>query len=236
MRQELGVYLVGAIGPADRTAVDLHLAGCPACRAELAGLAGLPALLGRVAPSEADTLLLAGGDDGAPEPPPRQDLGSLLVRAAALRRNRRWRQLGTAVAAGLVVGAGVVAGSHAVSPPVQRSARPPRPVSLVVTGSNPQTAASATVRYAPRSWGLELHVKVSGVPAGTTCWFDVTNARGQQLAAGSWTVAPGDSDEWYWASSSVPLSGLRGFLLTAGGKAIVRVTIPSLPALTRGFS
>ena len=49
IRQALGVYLVGAIDPAERSAVDIHLATCPDCREELAGLAGLPALLGRVA-------------------------------------------------------------------------------------------------------------------------------------------------------------------------------------------
>jgi hypothetical protein len=236
MRQELGVYLLGAIGAADRTAVDLHLAGCPDCRTELAGLAGLPALLGRVPGPEANKLLLAVGDDGGSEPPPRQNLSLLLVRAAELRRNRRWRQLGAAVAAGLVVGAGMVAESHAVSPPVQRSPRPAEPASLVVTGRNAQTDSTATVRYAPRPWGLELDVQVSGVPDGTTCWFDVTNARGQQLAAGSWTVDAGDKGTWYRESSSVPLSGLRGFLLIVGGKALVRVTIPALPALTGSLS
>jgi anti-sigma factor RsiW len=47
IRPQLGVYLTGAIAPADREAVVRHLAGCEDCRAELAGLAGLPALLRR---------------------------------------------------------------------------------------------------------------------------------------------------------------------------------------------
>ncbi len=53
MRQALGVYVVGAIGPADRSAVDKHLTGCSRCRDELADLAGLPALLGKVPADEA---------------------------------------------------------------------------------------------------------------------------------------------------------------------------------------
>ena len=44
IRSQLGVYLTGAIAPADREAVVRHLAGCEDCRA---GLAGLPALLRR---------------------------------------------------------------------------------------------------------------------------------------------------------------------------------------------
>ena len=47
MRPLLGVYLTGAIAPADRAVVVRHLAGCADCRAELAGLAALPALLRR---------------------------------------------------------------------------------------------------------------------------------------------------------------------------------------------
>jgi predicted lipoprotein with Yx(FWY)xxD motif len=47
IRSQLGVYLTGAIAPADRVVVVRHLAACDGCRAELAGLAGLPALLRR---------------------------------------------------------------------------------------------------------------------------------------------------------------------------------------------
>jgi predicted lipoprotein with Yx(FWY)xxD motif len=47
IRPQLGVYLTGAIAPADRVVVVRHLAACDGCRAELAGLAGLPALLRR---------------------------------------------------------------------------------------------------------------------------------------------------------------------------------------------
>ena len=47
IRPQLGVYLTGAIAPADRVVVVRHLAACEGCRAELAGLAGLPALLRR---------------------------------------------------------------------------------------------------------------------------------------------------------------------------------------------
>jgi predicted anti-sigma-YlaC factor YlaD len=51
--QELGVYLLGAVEPAQRALVERHLAVCPRCRAELAGLAGLPSLLRRVPAGEA---------------------------------------------------------------------------------------------------------------------------------------------------------------------------------------
>ena len=51
-RPSLGVYVLGAIDPAGRSLVDAHLQTCAECRDELAGLAGLPALLARVNPDE----------------------------------------------------------------------------------------------------------------------------------------------------------------------------------------
>ena len=51
-RPSLGVYVLGAIDPAERSLVDAHLVTCRDCRDELAGLAGLPALLARVNPDE----------------------------------------------------------------------------------------------------------------------------------------------------------------------------------------
>ncbi|MEV4252687.1 zf-HC2 domain-containing protein, partial [Spirillospora sp. NPDC049652] len=52
VRTALGVYVLGAIDPPERARVDGHLTSCPACRDELAALAGLPALLGRVDPGQ----------------------------------------------------------------------------------------------------------------------------------------------------------------------------------------
>jgi predicted anti-sigma-YlaC factor YlaD len=53
IRYALGVYVLGAIEPADRALVSSHLARCRDCRDELAGLARLPALLDRVPSAEA---------------------------------------------------------------------------------------------------------------------------------------------------------------------------------------
>jgi hypothetical protein len=63
VRLSLGVYVLGAIDPAERALVDGHLATCRDCRDELAGLAGLPALLARVGTEEAIAL---SADEPAP--------------------------------------------------------------------------------------------------------------------------------------------------------------------------
>ena len=107
MRWALGVYVIGAIAPAERDTLDRHLAVCADCRDELAGLAGLPALLSRVPAEDVGRLSLdESGAEHAPQPPPLQ---SLARRAAQLRRHRLWPALAAAAVAGLVVGGGVVA-------------------------------------------------------------------------------------------------------------------------------
>ena len=118
IRPQLGVYLTGAITPADRAVVVRHLTACADCRAELAGLAGLPGLLRRPPvqaaaqePLTDDTVPdntvaeytvadeVGVGDPGAARMP-----GRLVRRAARRRRRRRW-QLAVAAFV-LVVGAG----------------------------------------------------------------------------------------------------------------------------------
>ena len=58
IRQLLGVYVVGAIDPAERALVEEHLAECQPCRDELAGMAGLPAMLSRVPAADVEQLSL----------------------------------------------------------------------------------------------------------------------------------------------------------------------------------
>ena len=69
VRRELGVHLLRALDPADRGEVEAHLGSCARCRGELAGLAGLPALLRRVPVAEA-ALLGSADEVGAGGPVP----------------------------------------------------------------------------------------------------------------------------------------------------------------------
>jgi hypothetical protein len=230
IRHALGVYLLGAISPADRGAVGRHLAGCAGCREELARLAGLPGLLGTV--PAADVISLAAESEGAGaapagggELPPDGTLRSLLDRASGLRRHRRWRQLAVTVAVVAVAVSGAVAGSRALFPPAQRPVASARPWATTARASNPRTGAAAIVRYQPQPWGLELDAQVSGIAAGTRCELYVVNTRGQEVAAGSWTVAGDDPAARYTASSPFPASDVRGFAVTAGGMTLVSIPI-----------
>jgi len=98
IRSQLGVYLTGSIAPADRPAVVRHLAGCEDCRAELAGLAALPALLRRpevaaaAEPPAGECTTGSGGPDGPAEPGGSAAGEALLARllsSVAWRRRHR---------------------------------------------------------------------------------------------------------------------------------------------------
>jgi hypothetical protein len=224
VRLALGVYALGVLGPAERAAVARHLARCPDCQQQLAGLTDLPVFLDKVPAGDVARLLKddSGRALGAvPEPPPRR-------RAASHRKRRPRLWLAVAVAAGLVAGAGAVAGARVLAAPAAPSAAPVTPTlpwAATVHASNPQTHASLTVKYATQPWGLALDIQVSGVPAGTTCQLTITDARGQEVAIASWTVPRGEPDRWYPATSSLPLASVRGFVVTAMAKILVRMPV-----------
>ena len=215
-RQELGVYLLGAIEPAQRALVDRHLTACPQCRAELAGLAGLPSLLRRVPVGEA--LQLA--PDAAAALVPSPSLTALARRVSGIRR-RRWCLTAAAAA---MAGFAAAAGLHALNPAAARTPAAAAPRwAITADGANQVTGAWAAVRYTPLPWGTEMEVQVTGVAAGTRCQLLVTGPRGQDLAAGGWTIAAGHLAAWYPASVSFQDTSVRGFAVTAGGKILVTV-------------
>ncbi len=223
IRHALGVYVLGAIDPAERATVDSHLSICPECREELAGLAGLPALLRRIPVGEAQQLADEPDDEltGADMPADRV-LDGLLARISRARRARRWRGLAAAAAVVLAAGVGGAAGWSALSPaaaPVAGSHF------TAVSASNSLTHVSATIRYAPRSWGTALDTQVHGLPENVRCSLVVTDAAGQRVVAGSWKTSYDEGTTWYPGASSVMLDSVRSFQITSGGRVLVTIPV-----------
>jgi predicted anti-sigma-YlaC factor YlaD len=219
IRQALGVYVVGAIDPAERATVDEHLTHCSDCTQELAGLAGLPALLGRVPLTDAERLARDGAGLEPQDEPRPELLDSLLRRVTVRRRALRWRGIAAAAAAAVIAVAGGVAvglaASHASDHAYQQEAY----------GSNARTHVTAAVSYQSTSWGTAMRVQVTGIRTGVDCKFWVVNSRGQRSVAGGWIVARDYPDQWYPASSPVALGKVRSFEITWDGRVLV--TIPA---------
>src|SRR5215475_12988086 len=97
-RELLGVYVVGAIEPNERSMLDAHLNQCYGCREELAGIAVLPAMLHRIPVAEAEQIAevgLPGTDKDDPAP---RVLSGLLTEIRARRRMKRLRTVLAAAA------------------------------------------------------------------------------------------------------------------------------------------
>lgn len=199
----LGCYLLGSLDPAERAAVEAHLRGCPACREELSGLAGLPGLLSRLSPED----LLD------PEP---ADPAVLRGALAELGRRRARRRLVAAAAALFLVLAGatgtVLARQHAA---------PDRTVTATDAGSGAQ------VRFllSRRSWGTSVTVRLRHVAPGTRCLLVAVDRQGRTQPLGSWQAAyDGGAD--VTAATDLPLADLAALrVVTADGEPVVTTSL-----------
>jgi hypothetical protein len=222
MRQLLGVYVVGAIDPAERAKVDEHLAQCQSCRDELVGLAGLPAMLSRVPADDVERLSGPALQLPGAVQPSDELLNSLLGRVSAKRKTRMWRNV-AAVAAAAVIAAG---GATAVSQLTQPAAGGAAGQQDWAKGTAGQV--SAVVEYEPVVWGTAMRVRVSGVKPGTVCRFWVVGKNGTSVYAGTWTVAGNygrgyGQKAWYAASSAITTDSVRRFQITSGSRVLLNI-------------
>jgi predicted lipoprotein with Yx(FWY)xxD motif len=226
IRSQLGVYLTGAIAPADRAAVVRHLAGCADCRAELAGLAALPALLRRP-PVQAAAQALpeddagpddagpddAGPDDAGPDDASPEDAGAdgeaavprrMARRVMRHRRRRRWL---------LAAGALVLAAAAATGWALHREG-PPAP--------GPET--KATVLRTRTIDGVTVLTNAAGY---TLYWFGPDSAAKsacQASCARHWPPVTGPAT---WGAG---VTGTIGAIVRPGGS--LQVTYDGHPLYT----
>ena len=224
-RPSLGVYVLGAIDPAERALVDAHLLTCRDCRDELAGLAGLPALLARVNPDEisricADDTVRTVADDR----PPGELIGTVLDLAEARRRRTRWRFLAMAAAV-VVIAGGLFGGLRSIG---TRTVQVPASIGAVhwetVNAASPVTRATASIAYSEELWGNGFQVLVDHIPLGTTCQLWVVHPDGTRTQVAAWTTARDEGKVWYWGSMPSTAGPISSFQITANHKVLLTAT------------
>jgi hypothetical protein len=185
-------YVFGGLEPDEQADFEGHLAGCEACRAEVAELQGLPALLERArdipaveVPSDLRERTFAAIEQEA----------AIEEAAGRARRGRRLRlMLAGAAAAALLVAAflGGIVLSQA-GPFADRG----QVVAFALSAADGGPArGTAEVRQVAD--GLEIRMEVSGLapnPPGTVyeCWYvgpGDTLERPNRVSAGTFTVGP----------------------------------------------
>ena len=229
-RPSLGVYVLGAIDPAERAMVDAHLVTCRDCRDELAGLAGLPALLARVNPDEisrfcADDTVRGGTYAGTDDQPPGELIGTVLDLAQARRRRTRWRFV-AAAAAVIAIAGGLFGGLHSIGT-TQTVAVPISPGARhweTVHATSSTTGATAAIAYSEQLWGDAFEVLVDRIPAGTTCQLWVVHPDGTRTQVAAWTTARDEGKVWYAGSMPSTDKPIQSFQITADHKVLLTAT------------
>jgi len=224
IRQALGVYVLGAIDPAERAMVDEHLSSCQECREELASLAGLPAMLRKVPVVEAERLAAPEQDPELAGVPSAEMLTSLIARTTNVRRMHRWRTVAAAAAVAIVaLGGGAFVANALQSPSAQAHGHHIVLPWHETSGTGPMAGAHLTVRYRHEPWGTQMEVNVTGLQPGSVCQFQVTDATGGKSMVGSW-IAWGNQS-WYPASTWLGEQELRSFQVTIDGKVVASAPV-----------
>jgi Putative zinc-finger len=175
---DVGAYSLGLLEQQDRQAFEAHLAGCPACAAELAELAGMSELLSGVGPVET-----------ADEQPDETAVADLVHRRAAAQRRRvRW-QAALAAAAGIVllaggIAAGIAAGSHQSTPAVTGVALQGH----LHTATDSATGVHGTVGLVAKPWGTQVTFDLSRIRGPLECQLVAVSKTGQQRVIVGWLV------------------------------------------------
>lgn len=177
--QLLGAYLLGGLDTNDLETFEAHLQECGKCRDELAGLEKIPVLLDALPVPDAVALTAVPGR--LPDPVPSPDPAPLLRKLAHRRRTlrRRWTALAAAAAAACLA-LGLGGGPLLVRPPQ------PDATYSVQSGGGLQFR----VDLARKTWGTELAVNGSSLPAEGTLSLWVRDRDGGEDRACAWTATP----------------------------------------------
>jgi hypothetical protein len=201
MIMSLGVYVLGAADAGERARVEAHLPGCPACQAELMGLAPLPGLLAGVPSDLRPEGKLPGEAAGQASPARTRSRPHRRWRVAAVapagtgaRPDRRWRVAAVAASVAAIAGA---AGGFWLAPTGTGTA--PRPATVTLSAANPAMHVSATAALTATSWGTSIQLNLRGLPLNVRCRLIVHSRTGATEVSGVW-------DAWSDGPISVPAS------------------------------
>jgi anti-sigma factor RsiW len=236
---QLGAYLLGALDPEERSALERHIAGCDRCKAELVDMAPLPGLL-RHTPFEeldetaaaAETLtparrLRPGAPEGrgaradGEEPDEPQAPGRAGLPPQRHRRpRRRTVSVGLALAgAAAVAGAWVYAGGFRSTP----SAPPAAAAAMTWSGQDATTHVTATAALTPEAWGTQMDLKLGNLPIGITCHLVVHARDGRTETAGAWGSGYGTKADIPASTSISPSDISRLDIVSGDGNVLVHV-------------
>jgi hypothetical protein len=174
-RGELAAAALGNLDADAHVALQAHLDGCAACRAELDDLRAVAAVL-----PLADVNHVA--DAGRDEPPAElgeRVLGRLAWQRADERRHHR-RRIGVVVATAAIAVAAAI-GMLFIGGSLSHSSSADRHVAFTTT----PPGVNASVDLARADYGTEVELSVDGLDDGEVYWLWLTGDDGRRVAAGT---------------------------------------------------
>jgi anti-sigma factor RsiW len=203
----LGVYLLGALEPAERSAFESHLSYCEICRGELVRLSPLPGLLNQITPEDfADSLPPTGAEsvvatqanpitepvplpqiplqpvsrDDEPRSRPRSRPGKDRPPKAP---KRYWR-VTAAAAAVVVLAVAAVFGWQAI----RHETVPSQAEGVLWTAASQDGKIRVEARLIDHRWGTEIRSEIHGLPPGKKCYYLVWDHEGYKEQGGWWST------------------------------------------------
>jgi hypothetical protein len=212
LQRSLGSYVFGSLDPAERTELENHLAICAPCRQELASLAGLPGLLGRLSLQEAT------GSDLLPPPSllPRLLETVESERGGRRQRLRRWQ---TATAALAVAAAAAAAATVLALAPDLTG---PAPRSLVAAPGVPTTGE---VSLDARPWGTAMQLHLQDLPPASSYTVWAVADSGVRSAVATWGPTPDGTAEISGATALAPVQVRSLVVATGDGRQLLSLTL-----------
>jgi hypothetical protein len=211
----LGAYVLGALEPAERAAFEAHLAGCPACQAELVRLAPLPGLLHQITPEDFiddPEQTWTTTPDGDPIEPP-------LPAMPSPRRRRYWLVAAAAVLA-LLIGVAGVLGYQAMTRPAAQAVQ-----SVTWSAQDPSSGMHADAQLINHAWGTEVRLRLDESPSGKPCKLVVRDRSGGREVAGWWSSGY-DTKDIIPGSTSLVISDISRLQIVTDDD-LVLVDIPA---------
>lgn len=153
-------YVLGALSPAERREYEAHLLTCAPCRAAVAELTGMPALLAMVDLADIEVMDSAEGAGGEPEPPLRPELRDQVIDQVRTRRRRsRWLTSAAVGLAAALLAVGVVVALRPEVFGMQQGTQQAAP-SLEMSKVN-QTTIAASISLSEYGWGTRIDMACS---------------------------------------------------------------------------
>ncbi|GAS86997.1 anti-sigma factor family protein [Mycolicibacterium brisbanense] len=145
-------YVLGSLTSTERREYEGHLAGCERCRAAVAELSGMPALLALLDFDDVRAL-----DEEQPDPPLRPEvLESVLAKASWRRRRSRWVTSAAVGLAAALLAVGLVVAIRPETFGLHTGTEQQQAAEMLQMSKVSETPINASIALSSYSWGTRI--------------------------------------------------------------------------------